>query len=165
MLHRTVICSFRIISGILVFATEGCLPIPRTVIVSPPIVGSYQRSDGAPLTGVQLFVAPYEDTDSLCVNALASTTTDSSGRFELPVVKRRVAFIALIPDQYACYQLCAGRPDSSRIYYACTNPFRTFQQLLTCMETLQLPSQNSIGILCDRKEKKAAAWLAPTSSA
>jgi len=94
-------------------AVGGCLPIPITYVLSPPVVGVYRRADGTPLPGARIAIST-EYWDSSCVRPALETLTDSVGGFELSSAKLRQHFILLLPFDRAApnYRFCASVADT-----------------------------------------------------
>lgn len=69
----------------------GCILAEKTVTLSPPIRGHYERGDGTPIAGARVVVSTLV-RDSTCANPAARTTTDAQGRFELPATRYRQRF-------------------------------------------------------------------------
>lgn len=112
----SILNSLRLLACILPLAAAGCLPIPWTKTVSPPMTGVYRRVDGTPAPGMRVIVSTaYEDE---CARPLLQTTTDSAGRFQLPVGRERQRWLPLQADlAWSWFTLCAGPPDSLRIAF------------------------------------------------
>jgi hypothetical protein len=84
----------------------ACVPVPRTVTVSPNIVGTLQSGDGTPIIGEHLILS-LEHDDSTCSSRASRTTTDSRGWFNFSEVQERQSFTPIMFEQLFCSNLCA----------------------------------------------------------
>lgn len=97
-------------------ACGACLPIARTVALSPAIEGTYRHEDGTPVAGAPLALSTAYN-DSICATPSLRTTTDAGGRFAFPATRERERFIVLLPfDRLLDYTICGGEPTTSTLY-------------------------------------------------
>lgn len=82
----------------------ACVPISRTVTLSPNVIGTLQRADGTPFEGERLALSI--DGNSTCVTPASFTITDAGGNFEFAAVRKREQFIILLFDRVLCYNVC-----------------------------------------------------------
>lgn len=119
------------------WAADGCLPIPNTEQVTPALSGIIRSTGGAPISGVLLAVSA-ENQDDRCLKPVARATSDSSGHFDLPEVRRHHSWFLLVPfDIMYSYHLCAMEGDSgAKIYewHSMDAPPRS--ETLTCTARL-----------------------------
>ncbi|HET7460541.1 MAG TPA: carboxypeptidase-like regulatory domain-containing protein, partial [Longimicrobium sp.] len=101
-----------------VVGVVSCLPIPYTRNLSSPIAGRYLHADGTPVQGARV-VLSITPSDSVCVNPVASGTSDAQGRFVIPRVQQRERYLFLVGDAATCYRLCAGMPQPVQASYSC----------------------------------------------
>lgn len=95
----------------------GCVPIPRTATLSPPVVGTLQRDDRVPLAGERL-VLSVAHNDSTCTRPSQSATVDSAGRFAFAAVRQRESFTPVLFDRVLCYSICGGQ-SADPVYSTC----------------------------------------------
>lgn len=94
----------------------GCVPIPKTVALSPTISGTFFRADSSPMAGERL-VLSVEYSDSNCANPALHTTTDSAGRFDFPAFKKRERFTVVLFDRVLPYHICHGPAGTEPVYH------------------------------------------------
>lgn len=151
--NRHPVRGISILAVVAVCAAGGCLPIPYTVIQSPPIVGQLQRSNGSPIAGTRVILSGVYG-DSTCTDAAAYTTTDSAGNFELPVTTRRMPYIVLGPHTYGShFQVCIESAGTlSRAYegdtYPSRPPYRGATLVLSCVAAPEPEPQNGARVSC-----------------
>jgi len=102
---------------LLLTGVAGCLPIARTLTISPEVKGVYVREDGGPMAGARVSLSTAA-RDSSCGSPVASTVTDASGRFTFVSQTRREPVTLLVPfDRIFCYHLCSDGGGSNRWLY------------------------------------------------
>ena len=98
----------------------GCpVPIAYTETISPPVMGSYYRSDGTPASGAPIALSPGWN-DPWCTRAALRTTADSTGAFHIPATQKRYRVFWVVPnlDRAApSYNLCITAADTLRPAY------------------------------------------------
>ena len=135
-------------------AVAGCLPIPRTVTLSPAIEGRYTTADGAPVAGAHVAVSA-ENGDFTCARADVRAVTDAQGRFAVPRTERRESFILIIPfDRLFEYQLCAGREPTflAPAYEGAALHRVPATESLVCVETTVSPGR--VEVACDTRSER-----------
>ncbi|HET7232333.1 MAG TPA: carboxypeptidase-like regulatory domain-containing protein [Longimicrobium sp.] len=85
----------------------GCLPIPHTKTIAPPIEGRFVDEHGDPITGARVALSTVW-ADSTCASPSSATTTDAGGRFSFERVRRRETWLPLMGDWFERFWVCAG---------------------------------------------------------
>lgn len=93
------------------FTAAACVPIAHTVVTLPPVFGEVRLRSGAPAAGQRIGIVA-GGQDAHC-SAATVTTTDSAGRFSLPVQTKRERWVILLPlEQFGtAYTVCV--PDAA----------------------------------------------------
>jgi hypothetical protein len=133
-------CPLWVLSTAVLTSVAGCLPIPRSESLAPPVLGVYRGSTGSPLPGARLALST-EVNDSSCSKPAQTTTTDSAGSFTLPRTTLRHSFIILLPiDPVAPnYYFCATVADTLRpVFHGYTHK-PTRPDTLQCLRDLDVP--------------------------
>lgn len=85
----------------------GCIPVPTTTTLSPPIVGTIRNAGRVPLAGQRL-VLSVDDDGGACTRPAYTTVSDAAGAFSFPPVTRREPFTAVLFERLLCYSICGG---------------------------------------------------------
>jgi hypothetical protein len=93
----------------------ACVPIPRTVTLTPSVVGALLRDDGTPIVGERLSLSI--DNDSTCVTPASVTITDAEGNFEFAAIRRREPYTLVLFDRVFCYNVCGRQGEA--LHYDC----------------------------------------------
>ena len=113
--RRTVVAALFLLPSL-----AGCpVPIAYTETISPPVVGTYYRSDGTPASGAPIALSPGWN-DLWCTHTALRTTADSAGAFHLPGTQRRYRVFWVVPNldrAPASYCLCVTAGDTLRPAY------------------------------------------------
>ena len=134
-----------------VLSVEGCIPVPRTITISPPIVGHLERPNGTPIAGARVVVSN-EIEDPTCARPAASTITDAQGRFELPATTYRQPYIPVLGHLVYTFRVCIGDADilhpvyqTSRVQGSNPDPPTL---VLSCVKTTMAERQDSTRVIC-----------------
>jgi hypothetical protein len=145
-----------ILAAAMLFGAGACLPIPRTVTLSPEIEGSYLREDHTPIAGARVLLSTVP-RDSTCANPVSSAVTDAQGRFQMAATSRREPVILLIPglDRVFCYQLCGGRSEPLHgAETACELHSMQPVQKIRCVEYPMFARPDTVRLACYRQPRK-----------
>lgn len=139
----------------LLVSTAGCLPIPVTRTLSPPVQGTYQSEDGAPIAGARMLLSTTQG-DSVCARPAASAVTDSAGRFAFAATSHRESFVLLIPfDRLFCFQLCGGVPGAPLPgYRTCDIHGAPPSQIVWCVATRETAAPDKPRLACRSRSRR-----------
>jgi hypothetical protein len=117
---------------------SACVPIPRTVTLSPTISGTVELPDGTPLIGEPLRLS-LGRADSTCTAPVLHTRTDSLGAFRFAAVRERERFTLLLFDRGFCYQICGVERGPGAAYQNCSLHTVPDSASISCVEALGHP--------------------------
>jgi len=105
----------RCLTGSVVLAAFGCIPVKWTEPGSPAISGRIRSADGSPAVGLRVTISPSPNAD--CRHPRAETITDASGRFTLPATELEHRFVVLVPiEKFMQYYTLCGGADSASMF-------------------------------------------------
>jgi hypothetical protein len=130
--------------GAVALAASGCLPIPTSYTLSPPIVGNYRQAEGPPVAGAR-FLLTTAYGDSLCATPTSEVITDSAGVFGFAPTGERYRWFVLLPFDRAAptYTVCVETNEGRRRVYRGVILGRAKPDSITCVVPMTVESQTT----------------------
>jgi hypothetical protein len=130
--------------GAVALAASGCLPIPTSYTLSPPIVGNYRQADGPPIASAR-FLLTTAHGDSTCATPTSEARTDSGGVFGFAPTEERYRWFVLLPFDRAAptYAVCVETNEGRQRVYRGVILGRAKPDSITCVVPMTVESRTT----------------------